>query len=305
MNYLPPDIIIIMINAEKPNLSSPNDNPWLKESLFDDVERTLKTNLPELPTDSPDSTCKFYLRQIKRSNRLPDLQEYLGEALANQPKTYSSVEEYLVDNPNYNQEINARLSQEEKDSILQYSGYKYAWINSVERGFWDYEKLGRKTFEAEAEIKNTADAIDAAIIKSPTPNQSFITFRGTNLDGFRNYGINNLSDLAKMKGQFMLERGFTSTSMLSEQSFVGNDYNDNPLRDKTNIEIRYQIPPQSRDTIALTDQSLSYSPKQAEVLINRNSLSYISNVSQGEDGHYILNAILVPHAVYEPELFED
>ncbi len=296
-------IMYNMIDHERSDSGS-LDNPWLKEGLFDDLEQSSEKDLPELPTDSHDFVCRFYLREIKRSGRLPDLRKYLSEALADQPKTYSSVEDYMVDNPNYDQEVDTSLSQREKDSILQYSGYRYAWINSVERGFWDYEKLGRKTPEAEKEIRSTANAIDMAIMKSPAPKQSFTTFRGTNLDGFRDYGIESLSDLVKMKGQFMLERGFASTSMLSERSFVGNEYSDNPLRSKTDIEIRYLIPSQSHDTVALTDASLSYSPEQAEVLLNRNSLSYVSDVNQDKDGHYVVDAILVPRSVYDPNHME-
>lgn len=291
-----------MTNPEKNDTTSSPDSPWLKEGLFDDIEQISTETPAQFPTESPDRTCNLYLKEIQRAGHMSNLENYVTEALSHNPKSYNSINEFTIDNPNYNQDIDAIISEDEKAAILEYSGYRYAWINSVMRGFWDYEKMGKRTAGSEAEIIDTAKTIESAITKSPTPNEDYVTYRGTNLDGFHSYGIKTLSDLDQMEGQFMLERGFVSTSLSPKNSFIEKDFEDNPMRSKADIEVRYKIPSGSHDSIALLTEDLSYSPQQTEVLINRNSLFYISKVAHGENGHYILDAILIPHKVWEPGL---
>ena len=50
--------------------------------------------------------------------------------------------------------------------------------------------------------------------------------------------------------------------------------------------------------MALLTPDLSYSPQQTEVLINRNALSYVSEVSiEGERA--VLDMLLIPRGVYD------
>lgn len=112
-------------------------------------------------------------------------------------------------NPNYEKDVDQALGNKEKSAVKSYSGYRFAWINSVARGFWDYEKMGRKTPELEEEIKSTTREI------------------------------------------------------------------------------------------ALAPEDLSYSPEQTEVLIDHDSLSYISDVNFDREGHAIVDAILIPRSIYE------
>lgn len=256
-----------------------------------------KTSI-EMPTTSPDTACRFYLREIERLGRTEDVKQWIETALKTEPEIYGSTEEFLEANPNYEEKISENLESEEKAAVKSYSGYNFAWINSVARGFWDYEKMGKKTPELEEQIKDTTRKIVSAIDKSPKPEKSFVTFRGTNLDAFRSYGISQISDLEKMKGQLMLEQGFTSTALAREQSFVERKESSFWIK-SSDIEIHYHIPSGSDDVIALTSDELSYSPQQTEVLIKYGSLSYVTDVSLDEKGHAVMDMVLVPSSVYD------
>lgn len=253
----------------------------------------------ELPTTSRDWVCQLYLREIERSGKMEKVRDYLAaRAMASRPDVYSSAGDFLEANPGYEQKISTSLNHAEKSAIKQYSGYRFAWINSVARGFWDYEKMGRKTPELEAEIKETTREIIGAFPKAPVPEKDFLTFRGTNLDEFRNYGVDSIANLAKMKGQFMLSQGFTSTAIAREKSFAERDVSDLWIG-KSNVEIRFRIPAGSHETIALLSDELSYSPQQTEVLIDHNALSYISDVTFDKENHAVVDAILIPRDLYD------
>ena len=252
----------------------------------------------ELPTTSPDPTCRFYLREIERLGLMSDVKKHIDEALSSESEVYGSTEEFLAANPGYEEKIDAMLSYTEKAALRSYSGYRFAWINSVARGFWDYDKMGRKTPELEEEIKETTRDIITAIEKAPAPEKGFMTFRGTNLDGFQDYGVRDINDLAKMKGQFMLEQGFTSTALARERSFAEREVGDFWIG-RSNVEMHYHIPAGASEVIALTSSDLSYSPQQTEVLIDHDTLSYISNVVFDKYGHAVVDAILIPRSIYD------
>ena len=273
------------------NLSNNNaaENPWTDFSMR------------ELPTTSANSTCRFYLQEIERLGRLSKVAHFIDEKLLEDPKIYASVEDFISDNPDYAESLDDTLSQDQKTAIKEYSGFRFAWINSVMRGFWDYDKMGKKTPELEAEIRTTAHDIDAAISIAPAPKSDFITFRGTNIDAFRNYDIQNLADLKALEGQFYLEEGFTSTAIVRDKSFVERAASDLWIK-QSNIEVRYHIPAESHDSLALLSHELSYNPEQTEVLLNRHTLSYISEVSIAENSHATIDALLSPRELYEPNL---
>ena len=166
------------------------------------------------------------------------------------------------------------------------------------RGIWNYDKLGRKTPELEEEIRDSTRKIISGIEKAPPAQKDFVTFRGTSLSGFRSYGVNNLADLQKMQGQFMLEQGFTSTAIAHERNFAERGVQSLWISN-SNVEMRFHIPAGAKDFLALTSGDLSYSPEQTEVLINRNALSYISNVTFDKENHAVVDAILIPRSIYE------
>lgn len=228
-----------------------------------------------------------------------NVKECISEALATQPESYDTMESFLTANPGYEETIHNDLDYGEKVALQSYSGFRFAWINSVARGFWDYDKLGRKTPELEEEIKDSTRKIISAIEKAPKVQKDFMTFRGTDLSSFRAYGINEISELQEMKGQMMLEQGFTSTAITREKSWAGRDDMKGTLWiNKPTVEIRYHIPAGADSLIALSSSELSYSPQQAEILMDHNSLFYISDVNFDKDNHAIVDAVLIPKSVY-------
>ena len=263
------------------------ENPWANFSTR------------ELPTTSPNRICGFYIREVNRLGKLDELAHFIDGELEKTPKVYTSPEDFCADNPDYIEDVNT-LSYNQKSAIKEYSGFRFAWINSYLRGFWDYDKMGRKTPEAEDEIKTTAAEISTAISKAPAPQTDFVTFRGANLDGFRGYNIQSLEDLKTLEGQFHLEEGFTSTAISKDKSFIERKVSSDLWIDESNIEVIYRIPAGSHDSIALLTNELSYNPEQTEVLLNRNSLSYIHKVSV-ENGRATIHALLIPREFYEPK----
>ena len=287
--------------------SQDGSSPWLKEGLFDDIKfaagnsESVSTNedtLGDLPTTSADYTCQSYLQILERRGKMKNIKDYLLKMITSQPKTYGSADDFEVDNPDYFEELDGALSYGEQKSLQEYSGTRFAWINSVARGIWDYDKLGRKTPELESHIKSTIQEISSAIEKAPAPKEDFVTFRGTNLDGFRKYGIHSISDLAKMEGQFMLEKGFTSTAIERGRSFADKDTGSFWIG-SSNVEMHYRIPAGSHTGVALLSSGLSYSPGQTEYLVDRNSLVYLSSVTFDKKDHAVIEAVVVPQDVYE------
>ena len=274
-----------MNNEKIVNASEAYENPWANFSMR------------ELPKTSANRECAFFIKTIERSGKTEKIAHFIDEKLATEAKQYDSVEDFYESNPDYENEINQTLSVSQQEAFKNYSGYNFAWINSVARGFWDYEKMGEETPEKRAEIEKTIREISEAIPRVPSPKEDFITFRGTNLDAFRSYGIEKLSDLEKLKGQFYLDSGFVSSTLVRENSFA-DKVEESFWVNNSDVEIRYHIPSGSNDCIALFNEKRSYSPNQTEVLINRYSLSYVSDVEM-HDGKAVLNMLLIPRNQYD------
>lgn len=275
----------------------------MKETLTLSGEDGEGKPLTELPHTSKDSMTSFYLRAIGREGKAEAVVDFINQQLEAEPKRYDSADEFLADNPNYLEQADGSISSEQKAALRDYSSYNFAWINTVERGFWDYEKLGRKTPEKEAECKATARNIDQAICAAPAPTEDFETVRGTDLSGFAQFGVHNIAELEQMEGQMMVERSFTSTALKKGNSFVGHE--GTLWIGSNNVEIHYRLPAGYKTSIAMLNNELSYSPGQTEVLINRSMLSYISNVEIDESGeHAKMDVIVVPFELYDPARLE-
>jgi hypothetical protein len=253
----------------------------------------------ELPKTSPDRMTGFYLREIQRAGKGAEVENYLNQQLNNETGGYDTAEDFLAANPNYFSQIDDAVTNEQKDALRNYSSWNFAWINSVERNQWDYEKLGRQTPEKLAAIRETADKIDQAIISAPVPKESFTTVRGTDLSAFQKFNIHSLNELEQMQGQMMVESGFVSTALNRELSFV--DRGNTLWIGEGNIEMHYRIPAGYKTSIAMLREDLSLSPEQTEVLINRGMLSYVSKVELDETGtHAKMDVVIVPSELYDP-----
>jgi len=261
--------------------------------------------LGELPKRSKDDVTDFYLRQIERDGNGPKISEYLKYAIEHKAEPYDSAEAFLAANPDYLKKTHDALraldSEEnlgDTEKILRdYSSEEFAWINTLLRMPWNYEKLGIENPQKKAEARRKSEIIDNAILAAPVPNEDFMTYRGTDVTAFEKFGVYRLEDLEQMKGQAFVESAFTSTALDREHSFVEQE--GTLWIGKSNIEVHYHIPGGCKTCIAMLDHGLSLSPKQTEVLLDKGTLSYVSNVTFDKPGHAVMDAIVIPFEAYD------
>lgn len=280
------------------SISDTQSTPW--DQLKHEVPFPGDTPKVHLPTSSPNRTCNFYLREIARTGRTPAVEAFIDSALQTEYAEFSPNDDYAEFASAYSAAIEDILDPSDQAALKSYSGLGYKAINQVARGFWDYDILGRQTPEKLEATRTSITKISHAISSAPSPDINFTTFRGTNLDSFRDYGVNSISDLANLENQLFLETGFCSTSFIADHSFANRSFDD-PLRKSCNITIKYLVPANSHEGVGLLTDQLSYSPNQNEYLINRDSLSYISQVKIAEDQSSAeLEMALIPREIYDP-----
>ena len=203
---------------------------------------------------------------------------------------------YVYEKPNFTSDIGnflSNISEEQLLTLKGYSGINSKKINALLRNTWNYEEHGRKKEEDEQRINEDISIIDELIDLYPSTKNAFITYRGTTLDSFKKYGIEGIENLIYLKGKFLYEEGYSSTSIEEKESY----FNKEILGKMNNIEIKYIIPPNSKDGIPLTSDALSYSPNQQEYLIERNSLSKVIDVSiSGTTA--VITALLIPKSIW-------
>lgn len=285
---------------ETPALETPqSETPAPTESQKPETPQSETAHIPDLPTTNPDHTCAFYLREIDRLGRMPDVKNFLMDTADRDFHEFTDPVDLDAFGDAYAEFIDPFLTPDDKSALKRYSGFDYKVINQVARGIWSYDLLGRKTPEAVASAERSIANLSAAIERAPSPGVDLISYRGTNLDSFQAYGINSLSDLKSLEGQFFLETGFTSTSLSPDHSFADKDFDD-PLRRPCNISITCRIPKEARETIALTSHEVAYNPEQSELLIDKDSLFYISSADLSPDRSSArLEMTLLPRDLYD------
>ena len=185
-------------------------------------------------------------------------------------------------------------SYEDSDFLLNYSGFNYRHINAVLRGTWNYEKDG--DFSKQNEYRAVASKLQNIIMSTPTElTDDIIVYRGVDLKYFKQYGIESLDDLKALEGQFMIERGFISTSLYEESCYFKKE---NTLGLNYNVKMEYMVPKEFRDGIYLNAYN-SYSPNQQEFLINSANLSIVNSVVINDDNTAILRLSLIPKELYD------
>lgn len=190
--------------------------------------------------------------------------------------------------------VQSPLSYEENDLLLNYSGYNYKHINAVLRGIWTYEENG--DIGKANEYLSLAKQLSEIISSHPTTlNNNIMTYRGVDLNYFKQYGIESLEDLKSLEGKYMMDRAFVSTSIEENNSFFKKD---NELGKNYNVKIEYMIPKEFRDGIFL-DGNSSYSPNQREFLINASNLTRVSGVVINEDNTAVVKATVIPKELYD------
>lgn len=207
---------------------------------------------------------------------------------------------YTYKKPNFNNDLNpfiSKLSEEQILTIKGYTGLNSKKINAILRNNWNYEEHGLKTSAEERKLYQDIAIIDQLIDSYPPTKKAFIVYRGAPLDSLKKYGIDTLKDIIYLKGKYMYEEGFTSTSIEEKESYFKKEI----YGKINNIEIKYIIPPNSQDGIPLTTKELSYSTNQQEYLIENHSLSKVIDV-EINDNTAVITAILIPKSIWNKNI---
>lgn len=187
--------------------------------------------------------------------------------------------------------ININHTEDNLDVLKNWSGYNFKNINNVLRDRWTYEENGNISqkekyneiaYEIEQTIKNNASSIGNVKV-----------FRGVSLEYFKDYGINSLDGIFKLKDQFLIDTGLVSTSLVEDKCFYKKE---NELGRNYNIKIEYLIPEEFEDGIFIGN--LSYSKDQCEYLINTWNLAKVIDVITTENDA-VIKALFIPKQVYD------
>lgn len=192
-------------------------------------------------------------------------------------------------------EFLSSLQEEELLNLRSYTGYNFWNINAVLRNNWSYETNGILTPDKIKNYRKMSEVVSNILDKFRGPSIDFVVFRGTTIDAFSSYGINDLSDFETLKDKFLYEQGFTSTSILEVASYFKKTLEDGRF---CNVGIRYLIPSENNDGALLMDNNLSYSVNQNEFLLNKGALSKVIDIKI-DNNTAILTVVLVPKKVYD------
>ena len=149
----------------------------------------------------------------------------------------------------------SQIDDDKLQSIRNYTGLEFKQINAILRNNWNYEINGKLTEEKETDYRREISVIDDIITNFPKNTNAFVTYRGTNINEFKKYQIQTVEELKLLKGKYLYEEGYTSTSLDEESSY----FNKNIYGELLNIETRYIIPPASQDGIQLITEMISVS----------------------------------------------
>ena len=189
------------------------------------------------------------------------------------------------------------LSEEELMDLRTWSSYNFSNINSILRGNWTYEQNGILTDDKRNEYKFLADRISLLFNKFNGINVDFITYRGTTLDSFKNYGINELSQLKCLKGKYLYEQGFTSTSLGEETCYFNKNFKDGK---NYNIKLKYLVPSEAEDGILLMNSGMTHYQNEVEYLIDKGSLTKVMDVEINEETNTaFITVIFVSKKIYD------
>ena len=237
------------------------------------------------------SLFKFLTNDVKE-----DMEIYVNESIVNE---YINFESSNIVYNMFSKSISEFVDSLTADELLDlrsYTGYNFKNINAILRNNWTYDENGILTDEVKKKFLALAEKIKNILKKFKVPNFGFITYRGTTLSSFKEYGIEEISDLEYLKGKYMYEKGFTSTSILESECYykkildTGKNYN---------VEVKYLIGPECDEGALLLNQDLSYSKNQYEYLINKSALSKVVDVKvDKENNTAILTVVLLPSKIW-------
>jgi len=230
-----------------------------------------------------------------------DVDLYVEEMLKDQYNEFKSKEEVdaclgeSVDN------FLEKLSYQEMDVIRDYTGNSFRFVNAIMREAWDYRINGELTDDKKREYEELGRRLEQSLAKAGDLPVGFKVFRGVSLPFFYPYNITSLKDLVYLKNEYMCDFGFTSTSLLRDNSFFAKP----PLWGMPNIEIECLVPESSDDGVYLRDSNLSVSSGQCEFLVTSTSLFKVLDVLVDEENNKAsLKVMLVPKKVWNLHDYE-
>ena len=195
-------------------------------------------------------------------------------------------------------EFSYNLTYEEALNLRTYTGFSYKEINAILRDNWNYEQHGLLTQEKKSEYGKTAEEVEKLLFKFPSLDKNIKTYRGVTLAQFREYGITSLDDLSSIEGKYFYDAGFTSTSLVRQNSLFDKEAFQ---IGKRNIEIEYLIPDSCHDGALLLDENTSHYKVETEYLINSSNLIKILSVDiDKENNKAFIRAILIPKRLWDP-----
>ena len=187
------------------------------------------------------------------------------------------------------------LTEEEMINLRSYTRYNFKNINAILRGNWTYDVNGMLNQSKVNELRSLSLNISDVLSKFKIPAFNFVTFRGTTIKSFYDYGIKNVEDLKYLKGKYLYEQGFISTSLLEDSCYFNKNLE---TLENYNIKIKYLIPSEFEDGALIMDYNSSYSSNQNEFLLDKGSLSKVVDVVIDGD-MAILTVIFIPRKIYD------
>ena len=223
--------------------------------------------------ESKDFSTKYILKYIGEDG-IAEIDNYVEQMNTENYRMFNNdkeIDDYFLD---YHADLNRNLTYEEINNIKDYTNRCYSRINDLLKNKWNYDINGRLTESDEQEYRKMASGIDRIIFKSPSIPENIVVFRGVNISTFYDFGINNLESLAEMKGQYMYQQGFTSTSLTQKSCLYGqkNWYGN------INIVMEIMIPKDNNEGMVL-DSNTSVYDEEKEYLITSGALIKIIDVN--------------------------
>ena len=244
-------------------------------------------------------SVNFLFRFLSDEVRMK-INEYVLNVSASSFITFETEEQIKNLFSEYLLQLREQLDEDKILDLRNYTGYNFKNINAILRQNWTYEENGILNDEINIKYRKIADVISDIIFNLSSLSFNFITFRGTDLSSFKSYGVTTLEELVFLKGKYLYDNGFTSTSILRESSYF-NKKNDNIK--EYNIEIKYKISSECCDGILLFGYDMSYFSLENEYLIDKNTLFYVENiVVDKEKNCAYIDALVIPKKIWNMPL---
>jgi len=189
------------------------------------------------------------------------------------------------------------VTEDELLDLRTYTGYSFRNINAILRNNWTYDQNGILTEENKKNFINLSEKISKVLKKFPSFPYNFMVYRGVTLSAFKSYGVENINDLFYLKGNYIYEEGFISTSVIEDSCYFNKNL-DTGLN--YNVKLKYLITPEYDEGALLVDNKMSYSKNQNEFLINKSSLSKVIDVEINEKlNQAVLTMVLLPRKKWD------